>query len=128
MQANTRIFVGLLALALLAFVQGCDGGGPSATSSTTEATVNGTVTLDGKPLTWGSLSFDPANVSRPMEAPRMTTIEKDGTYSVTTLVGENTVVVSDVPGAGSNEAYSDLVKTVEVAAGQNQINIDFTSQ
>jgi hypothetical protein len=57
------------AAALCLFLGGCDGGGGS---------VSGTVTLDGKPLTSGVVTFHPAAGG----ASAIGTIGKDGTYTV----------------------------------------------
>jgi len=77
--------------ATLVALAGCGEGAPPVSSSTAEATVHGTVTYKGKPVTEGEIRFDPTNVQR-RNAPIVTApIGKDGTYSVKTLVGENSV-------------------------------------
>jgi hypothetical protein len=87
-------------LALLALLCGLTGGGcggsgaPYAESSKTEATVTGRVTSQGKPVTKGQVIFDPANINRSTEAARMAEIRKDGSYEVTTLIGENRVTLA----------------------------------
>ncbi|MEJ7638902.1 MAG: hypothetical protein WKF75_13260 [Singulisphaera sp.] len=75
-------------------VTGCGEGKPSATSSTREATVQGTVTVLGKPATKGQVTFDPRNINRPQAVIRTAEIGKDGAYRVTTLVGPNTISIN----------------------------------
>jgi hypothetical protein len=82
---------------------GCGGGAPSASSSTAEATVHGTVTRAGKPLTKGRVTFDPANINRPTAGAATAEIAKDGTYTVRTLVDANQVSV-DSPQLGRDPA------------------------
>src|SRR3954464_13032273 len=74
---------------------GCGGGGtPSVSGSSQEVPVKGTVTIQGKPTTGGEIIFDPSNIKRPDAKARTAPIGKDGSYTITTLVGENTVTVS----------------------------------
>jgi hypothetical protein len=74
---------------------GCDGGGtPSVSSSKAETTVKGTVMIKGQLATGGEITFDPANINRRDASARKAKIEKDGSYTVNTLVGENMVSVS----------------------------------
>jgi len=86
--------IGLLWAACLATGGGCGEGKPSATSSTREATVKGTVTVLGKPATKGRVTFDPRNINRPDAVIRTAEIGKDGAYRVTTLVGPNTISIN----------------------------------
>ncbi|MGE3820449.1 MAG: hypothetical protein AB7I30_13625 [Isosphaeraceae bacterium] len=71
---------------------GCEGK-PSVSTSKTEVTVTGTVTLHGKKATRGEIVFDPANYLRANESVRTAPISKDGTYSIRTLTGQNMVRV-----------------------------------
>src|SRR5947209_1699427 len=80
----------LLAAGLVA-VGGC--GHSATTSSTAEGTVTGTVTVRGKRATEGTVTFDPSNAQRKMVPARTAPIGKDGTYTITTLVGGNHVEV-----------------------------------
>jgi hypothetical protein len=83
----------LLALMTLLVVWGCESGGgaPPVSGSSEEVTVKGTVTIKGTPATGGELLFDPANINRRDAMPRRAKVGKDGTFTVTTLVGENMV-------------------------------------
>jgi hypothetical protein len=110
----------ILALLTLAMFCGC-GGGPAATSTTEEATVKGTVTINGKPATGGTVEFDPSNINR-REAPHgKCEIGKDGSYSVKTLVGENSIMIS---GPEVTAAKIDMAKKfLDVKSGENDFPI-----
>src|SRR6516164_2652145 len=90
-KVRIRIAV-LVPSALMVIGWGCDGR-PAVSSSTTEATVKGTVTIKGKPATKGTVEFDPANYQRKDVQARSAPINPDGTYTIKTLVGGNTVRV-----------------------------------
>lgn len=109
--------IGLLASA------GCEGGSPPSVSSSSETvTVKGKVTLKGKPLTSGKIQFDASNINR-RDAPTATLeIGKDGTYSGTTLIGENGVSVSG-PAIGKGDLSMNR-KEVKLTAGENTVDID----
>ncbi|MCA1684555.1 MAG: hypothetical protein LC745_00935 [Planctomycetia bacterium] len=114
-----------LAAALLAAGWGCGDGTPSVSSSTTEATVTGKVTLYGKTADEGEIVFNPANVHRKDAARRSAPIGKDGTYTVTTLVGENQV---NIQGANLMKQHPKLAyegMSFDVQRGQNTLNVDF---
>jgi len=85
--------LGLSSAALLIIGSGCGSGAPPVETSTAEAAVNGTVTFKGKPVTKGTVTFDPSNYQRQV-ASRSAPIGNDGRYTITTLVGENRVSVS----------------------------------
>ncbi len=82
-----------LAVAAILSAGACNYGTPSASGTTEESSVRGTVTLKGKPATGGEITFDPSNISRKDAKVRTAAIGKDGSYTVTTLVGENMVSV-----------------------------------
>ena len=84
----------LLLAAGLVVVWGCGESKPAADSTTEEATVTGTVTVKGQPARGGTVTFDPTNINRPDAPVRSAEIQPDGTYSATTLVGSNTVMVN----------------------------------
>ena len=107
----------------LALGGGC--GSPSAPSSTTEATVHGTVKVNGKLATSGKVSFDPANVNR-KDAPTATAeISKDGAYTVKTLVGGNLVTVT-TPETTKDPVLQYNRVRYNVAAGDNTYDIEVT--
>jgi len=88
---------------------------PSVSSSTTEATVSGTVKVRNKLATKGTIRFDPSNYIRKMEKAREAPVGKDGTYSIKTLVGENVVIYSGMP-------YDRSL--FEVKEGENTYNVE----
>ena len=110
----------VLLSALLASNLGCGNG---ASSSTTEGTVSGLVTLMGKPIAGGTLQFNPANSARPTEGPRTTEIGPDGRYSIKTLVGGN-VVTPLLPKIGRKGDVRRAQKSIEVTSGENTLDID----
>src|SRR3954452_21607866 len=69
--------IACLGLAIVVIGSGCNGGRPPVDTSTTEATITGTVKIRGKPVTEGKVSFDPSNVARKWEPARTATIGKD---------------------------------------------------
>ncbi len=83
----------LLAVAAILAAGACHSGTPSASGTTEESTIRGTVTVQGKPATGGGITFDPSNIHRKDAEVRTAAIGKDGSYTVTTLVGENMVSV-----------------------------------
>src|SRR5262245_14224012 len=78
-------------LAIIA--SGCDSGKPAVSTSSTEAKVMGKVLIKGEPAKSGTVHFDPSNYRRKSAAVRSAPINPDGTYEITTLIGENTVSI-----------------------------------
>jgi len=114
----------LAALVALALAPGCGASGtPSATSSSEEATVKGTVKVLGKPATDGKLTFDPSNVNRPNAPVRTVTIGKDGTYEVKTLVGPNSVSVN-LPRTGKPVRGMSPELGIDVKSGGTTFDIE----
>lgn len=110
-------------LALLALA-GCNDGTPSASSSGSEATVHGVVKYKGEPVTEGTIRFDPANINRKMAKLVSAPIGKDGSYTIKTLVGGNTVGF-DLPALAKKDP--DVVYATfqyEVPSGDSTYNID----
>jgi hypothetical protein len=115
---------GWLALALCA--GGCGNpDAPRVSGSMEEATVKGTVRVRGKPVTSGVVSFRCSNVNRPTATTREATINKDGTYTIRTLVGENFVEVSskDVFSSKTPELIENE-QMVRVQSGESNIDIN----
>jgi len=103
---------------------GCGSGAPYAESSTTEATVTGRVTSEGKPVTKGQVIFDPTNINRRKETPHMADIRKDGTYEVTTLIGDNRVTLA-IPSRPKKKAGTRIFQKVyDVKVGTNTFDIE----
>jgi hypothetical protein len=103
------------ATALSAAAWGC-GSGPAVDRSTAEAKVTGTVKVNGKPMTSGTVTLDPTNVARAEAGPRTGQIKSDGTYEVTTLVGKNVVRVEG-PEITKNPGLGYANETVDVPSG-----------
>jgi hypothetical protein len=110
-----------LSAVCLALAWGCDGTPPASTSNT-EATVSGTITVNGKPATEGEVSFDPSNINRRDEAPRSAPIGKDGSYTVKTLVGDNRVNISS-PSIQADRQISTTDLIYDVKPGENTYDI-----
>lgn len=94
MPSHPRTLRPLRPVALMAAflpLAGCTGGPPGLSSSEEEAKVAGTIKVAGQPATQGQVTFDPSSTARKSAVPRTATIGKDGSYSVTTLVGQNRV-------------------------------------
>ncbi len=100
---------------------GCSDGKPPVSSSSTEAKVKGTVTIQGKRPTKGRVTFNPANYLRKTAMPRSAPIQEDGSYEVTTLLGENTITLE---GTGYEKVVGYLLLTFEVKDGENVFNIE----
>jgi hypothetical protein len=109
--------VALFALLCGQAAGGCGPGGPHVESSRAEAVVTGRVESEGKPITRGQVIFDPANVKRPGEVARTAEIGPDGTYRVTTLIGENRVTVA-IPGRRPKAGTPYFQQICDVKAGQ----------
>ncbi|QDT97285.1 hypothetical protein [Gimesia aquarii] len=133
-------------LLLVVMFLGTTGCGKSIEQASSSA--SGKITLDGKPLTSGTLNFYPANEGNSAFA----TINSDGTFTVNTSAGTNglepgdySVVVSyevpsmiddegaEVPGVNPiparfrNEEAPEISITVP-KSGTDALNIDLTSQ
>jgi hypothetical protein len=118
--------LGGLILAAFFTLVGCDGsggGGSSVSSSTEQAKAKGKVTYKGKPLAKIEVRFNPANVNRKSAATVTATTKDDGSYEITSLVGDN--IVSLTGGVVSkNPSLTYFSKPVDLTAGENSIDID----
>jgi len=87
-----------------------------------EATVSGTVTINGKLATEGEVEFDPANYLRKMEPARRAPISADGRYTIRTLLGQNIVrFVSFEEPTERGMAYDSI--EFDVKEGENTLDI-----
>jgi hypothetical protein len=118
LSARATLIVVLCVLA----ASGCGSGAPYAESSMTEATVIGRVSSSGKPINKGQVIFDPANANRRGEAARTAEIGQDGTYKLTTLIGENRVTVA-IPGRITKPGSPHVQQVYKVQAGENTFDI-----
>jgi len=117
----------LLMVAAMAGV-GCGGGAPAVSTSKTEAKVRGKVIIRGKPATKGLVWFDPANYRRKDALARSAEVTKEGTYEVTTLIGENSVRYEG-PATANNRELDGTVLGYDVKDGvENQFDIVLPSQ
>jgi hypothetical protein len=84
--------------------------------------VRGKVTLKGRPLARAEIHFNSANVNR-KTAPTVTaTIGDDGSYEVTTFVGENTITLGG-PALRRNTRLQYTAKTLDVKDGENTFDL-----
>jgi len=114
---------GLLAAALL-ISPGCGGAqAPPVSSSTDQAQVKGKVTLNGKAVDKAQVKFNPANVNRKTAQTVVAETKEDGSYEITTLVGENTVTVGGRALAKKPQSQY-FAKSFDVQAGSNSLDID----
>ena len=113
--------VAAVAIGASAFAWGC-GGGPEVTTSSEEATVSGTVIIQGEPPKEAEIVFDPSNVKRRDAAVRTAPIGDDGSYTITTLVGDNVVTFSG-PITSRNQGLGTTRLPFRVEPGENTFNI-----
>jgi uncharacterized cupredoxin-like copper-binding protein len=120
--------VGLAAMVFasaLALAGGCSS--PAATSSNEEATVHGTVTVKGKRASTGKVYFNPANINRKNASTATADIAKDGSFTLKTLVGRNTVSVS-TPVTVKDPILQYNSSYFNVAGGDNTYEIDVSKR
>jgi hypothetical protein len=115
-----------MAVVLLIACAGCDSFGvPRVSSSQEETAVRGTVRVRGKPVDNGSVVFNAANVRRPQVPLRSAPINKDGTYSAKTLVGENSIQVSCKElMTAKNHMFAENEFFLMAKSGENLFDID----
>jgi hypothetical protein len=116
-------FTPALGSTLLACTWGCSSSAPSVDTTTAEATVSGTVRVRDKPMDGGEIAFDPTNYKRTDETARKAIIGKDGTYSITTLQGRNSVRIFG-PMVQKEPQLGYGMQTLDVQPGENTFNID----
>jgi hypothetical protein len=107
---------------LLPLNQGCMDGKPAVDSSMTEAAVSGTVRVKGVPAEGGSIVFSPSNSERIVPA-RSAPINKDGTYTITTLTGGNQIMFQGDLSV-KNPEIGFVREYVEVERGTNTADFD----
>ena len=119
--------VRLISSAALLAAVGCGGPGgpPSVSSSNTPATVSGTIKVNGTPVSGGKVTFDPTNIRRKDANSTTVEIGKDGTYKVTTLVGENRVVVDTPEIRKDSASLSNGETSFNANSGENTFDISF---
>jgi len=112
--------VGIIAMVLV----GCGEAPPSVSSSTREVTVKGVVKYKGGPVKNGTIQFDPANIQRKDAKATTASIGADGSYTVKTLEGENTVsfVLPELSKKDFSLASESFV--YDAPSGESTYNID----
>jgi hypothetical protein len=102
---------------------GCGGGPPPVDTTTAEASIHGSITFKGKPVTKGEVAFDPSNYKRKNESSRRVEIGKDGSYSVKTLAGVNRITFK-IPEMMHDAKLQDLSIEYQAQPGDNTYNLD----
>jgi len=115
-------------LAALMPLVGCGDGPPSVSGSTSEATVHGTVKYKGQPVSDGTIAFDPTNINRKGAPIASAPIGKDGTYTIKTLVGPNSVSVQLPTQAKSDPGIAMYAVGYEVPSGDSTLDVDPTTK
>jgi hypothetical protein len=122
-----RVSIAWMAAVVLVAISGC-GSNPAAsglTSSMEEATLKGMVRVNGKAVNNGTVSFRTAHINRPNSPTKNVDIGKDGTYSVTTVVGENYVEVTCKElNTKQTKKFLGLEQLIMVKSGENDIDIE----
>jgi hypothetical protein len=96
---------------------------PSVDTTAAEAKVSGVVKVRGKPMAGGEITFDASNNQRTGVAPRKATIGSDGTYSITTLQGQNTARITG-PAVKKEPQLGYGIHTIDVQPGENNFDIN----
>ena len=119
---------GLLLTALFA-VGGCGNpDAPNVSGSMEKAVVKGTVSVRGKKVTNGEVSFYAANINRPNVQAVNAKIDKDGSFTAEPLIGENNVEVSCKELANrKNMNLVDNIQPVKIKSGQQTLDIELPS-
>ena len=123
----SRVSIAWTATVLLVATGGCNSN-PAAsalTSSMEEAMLHGTVRVNGKPVNNGALSFRTAHINRPKSPTKTVEINKDGSYSVTTVVGENYVEVTCKElNSKQTRRFLGTEQLIMVKSGDNAVDIE----
>lgn len=124
-----RIDIGGLVVAALVAGGGCGNpDAPNVSGSTEEAAVKGTVSVHGKPVTNGEISFRSFNINRPDAPLKTAKIGKDGTYTIQALIGDNVVEVSckEIT-SPKNRDLMDNEQPVMIRSGEQTLDIELPS-
>jgi len=122
MMSQTIRRIAVATAVALIFVVGCGQGAPAVDTGDEEVTVKGTVKVKGKNATKGEVVFDPSNVER-KTGPKTAPIEKDGTYSIKTLIGKNQVTVRS-PEVNRDPVLGRKQFEFDAKSGENTYDID----
>jgi hypothetical protein len=121
-----RVITRACTIAMPMVFLGCGGLGstPDTTSSTETGQVKGRVTVGGKPLAKAEVRFNPSNLNRKDAPAVIVPIKADGTYELTTLVGQNQISLAG-PGVATIPRLSYYSKPLDVKPGSNEYDIAF---
>jgi hypothetical protein len=115
------------ALTILLALSGCGSGAPPVSSTSAEATVHGNVKYKGVAVGGGDIRFDPTNIQRRNAPIASATIEKDGTYKITTLQGSNVVRFSLLPELTKKDPkLVTFEKEYDVPSGDSTLDIELS--
>jgi len=120
MTRNTKMVRFACALVMTFATIGCNA--PDASSSQATGQVRGKVTARGKPLAKSQLSFTPSDVDGKSPPVVSTEINENGTFEVTTVVGQTYVTLAG-PDVGKTPQLPYYSKTIHVKPGSNEFNI-----
>jgi hypothetical protein len=114
-------------LVACAIITGCGDGKPYIDTSLNEATVTGTVTANGVPVSeGGKIHFNASNSGRHVDT-RGTEIGGDGRYSVKTYTGDNVVTYTGKV-AEKHRGLALRKDYVNVQSGENQLDFDILGE
>lgn len=120
-----RLAAGAGSLAVLLALAGCGSNATTGSGTSSTATVHGVVKYKGEPVTGGEITFDPTNIKRRDAKAATAPIGKDGTYTVTTLQGDNVIRFSLPPEILQKDAQLAAVnKGYDVPSGDSTFDID----
>jgi hypothetical protein len=119
-----------LAVTVLVACGGCGNpDAPRVSGSLEKAVVKGTVSVRGKRVTNGEVSFRAANINRPAVPAVNARIGKDGTFTAEPLIGENNVEVSCKELATrKNMVLMDNEQPVKIKPGEQTLDIEIPSK
>jgi hypothetical protein len=107
---------------LVAAAPGCSDK-PAVDTTTAEAKVTGKITIRGKPMNGGEITFNPQNYRRPDAPTKSAKINADGTYELSTLQGQNSVMITG-PAITKEPALGYAALKFDIKSGDNPIDIE----
>jgi hypothetical protein len=125
-----RDLAGCVAVALVFAAQGCgfNSGAPAVSSTMEEADVKGTVSVRGRAVNNGTVTFHSANIRRATRD-RSAPIQADGSYSIKAYQGQNNVIVNcNELRSAQNRQFREFELDVDVQPGSNTIDIEINRE
>jgi len=121
MEMTPRRFFGLLFLGIWIVGGGCgSSSGPGAPG--TEGELSGTVTMQGKPVTFGEVFFEPTGGPAGDTAPRTAMTGADGLYKILLIPGQYRATVRKSQGQKPPSALGEP-KPLDVESGPKKFDI-----